>query len=431
MVNIKCVQKATSLLRKELGVGISKLSKEGLKDIKIPENAISYDAVKVGREANPTEYYTDVFIFRDKDGNVVSTVHNKIDNKKIKQTVRKYSAAKEEDLYIDAEEDIDFIPIKRQTVRGYEKEDGKITKCFEEHRAITDDKKRMETLKRDIYPDSNEVIKISHFENGSKPRFIENHYKKESLEDKFRSIPDFIRKQLIKSALKTPDKYAGYYILTDSKVSDEGLKELAQHQYFLPYFSPDKKFIHRMARQVEKEKESVNAHCYLKPYSKESTQRGYFGGNFGNNEIGINRLEPNGANRTRRSLANTIGHEFGHANWEQKVIEYDMAEEGLISLDKTNITKEQIAQIKKYKEADKNYVNPDKNIDEYIKNFTEIMARKEGRKTLCQYEELEELVNKHFPALDIYKKDPNVESDDISREIMELLGDFKFNDQLK
>ena len=421
MVNIKGVQKATSLLRKELGIKISKLSKEGLTDIKIPESAVSYDAVKVGREANPTEHYTDVFIFRDKDGNVVSTIHNKIDNKKIKQTVRKYSAAKEEDLYIDAEEDINFIPIKRQIVRGYEKEDGKITKCFEEHRAITDDKKRMETLKRDIYPDSNEVIKISHFENGSKPRFIENHYQKESPEDKFRFAPDFIRKRLIKSALKTPDKYAGYYILTDSKVSDEGLKELAQHQYFLPYFSPDKKFIHRMARQVEREKESVNAHCSLKPFSEESTHMG-----FCNNEIGINRLEPNGSKRTRRSLANTIGHEFGHANWDQKVIEYDMAEEGLISLEKTNITKEQIAQIKRYKEANKNYVNPDKNIDEYIKNFTEIMARKEGRETLYRYEELEELANKHFPALDIYKKDPNLESNDISREIFELLYDLKF-----
>ena len=62
MINIKSVEKAASLIRKELGIGISKLSKENLKDIKVPENVVTYDAIKVGRDANPTKHYTDVFI---------------------------------------------------------------------------------------------------------------------------------------------------------------------------------------------------------------------------------------------------------------------------------------------------------------------------------------------------------------------------------
>ena len=119
MVNVNNVNKATSLLRKELGIEISKFSKEGIKDIKVPKEAVTYDAVKVGREANPVAHNTDVYIFRDENGKVVSTIHNRIDNGKISQTVKKYSPQTEDNLCIDTEEYFDVIPIKRQLIRGY------------------------------------------------------------------------------------------------------------------------------------------------------------------------------------------------------------------------------------------------------------------------------------------------------------------------
>ena len=424
MINIKSVEKAASLIRKELGIGISKLSKENLKDIKVPENVVTYDAIKVGRDANPTKHYTDVFIFRDKDGNIVSTVHNKIDNEKIKQTVRKFSPQKEDYLFIDNKEDYLELPINRQRIRGYEKENGKITKCFEENRAISEDKKQMESLRREVYPNSEETIKISHFENGIRPKYIENHYEKENLFKQYDVLPEAIRAQFERTSLKYPGKYTGYFILKDSKVSDEGLKEIAQHPYFLPYFSPDNKFIYRMSRQVEKEKRSLGKNTKVVPHSKKSHTRGYCNPGFGYT-IGINRINPNGSARTRRSLVNTIGHEFGHADWEQKVFDYEMAQDGLISPKK--ITPEQIKEIEKYKKASENYVSFDTNMDEYTKNFAERKAREEGRNTLFQYENFNEMVEKDFPAIEpLFKPDIETETNDLAYSLFEMIKDAKY-----
>jgi len=427
MVSINNVKKATSLLRKELGIEISKFSKEGVKDIKVPEEAISYDAVKVGREANPEAHFTDIYTFRDKDGNIVSTVHNKIDNEKIRQTVKKYSSQTEDSMFIDTEESFDCIPIKRQTIRGYEKENGKYTKCFEEHRAVNEDKNEMESLVREVYPGSDEIIKISHFEKGKSPRFIKSYYEKQEIGFPYTNAPEFIRGRLMEKAIKEPTKYAGSYILKDVKVSNEELKELAGHQYFLPYFSPDNKFIYRMSRQVEKETDAINnGSSFVSPYSKKSNTGGFCSRGMGSYIIGINRLKADGAERTRNGLVNTIGHEYGHANWEEKASEYEVFSN---IMEDTAIPKKELDKIKKYIEANENYVQPEENIEKYKENFTEIVARQEGRKTSDKYDELENMTRKHFPALEnLYKKDPDAEVDVTSYLLKELFRDMKYTD---
>lgn len=423
MINIKGTN---SLLRKELGINISKLVKEGLKDIKIPERAISYDAIKVGREASPAKHYTNVYIFRDKDGNIVSSIHNKIDNEKIKQTIKKYSVPEDDHFYINTESDVEMEKIKRQKIRGYEKENGKITKCFEENRAVSTSKKKMESLRREVFANSDEIIKISHFENKKKPMFVENYYQKAAWGSEYNNFPEFVKENLLKKVLKEPSRYAGSFELIDSKISNEQLRDIAQHKYFLPYFSPDNKFIYRMSRQVEKEKKSLNSASKIYLYSMPNKDRGFCRNGF-NYTIGINRLNQHGINRTRSSLVNTLGHEFGHADWNQKVIEYEIAEFSGCPPEISGISKDQIEKIKRYRKAINEYEKPEENRTKYMENFAEIMARQEGRKTLFEYENLDELVSKFFPSLEyLYKGDLNAETEEMSHSFIEILYDMRY-----
>ena len=287
----------------------------------------------------------------------------------------------------------------------------------------------MESLVREVYPGSDEVIKVSHFEKGKNPKFIKSYYEKQEIGFPYKNAPEFLRGRLMKKAMNEPTKYAGSYILKDVKVSNEELKELAGHQYFLPYFSPDNRFIYRMSRQVEKETDSLGSgSSFVLPYSEKSTTGGFCRRGRGSYIIGINRLKADGSERTRSGLVNTIGHEFGHANWEEKVSEYEVFSD---IIEDSAIPKNELDKIKKYIKANENYVQPEESIEKYKGNFTEIIARQEGRKTSDEYNELENMTREHFPALEnLYIKDPDAEVETTSYLLKELFHDIKYKDVL-
>ena len=287
----------------------------------------------------------------------------------------------------------------------------------------------MESFRREVQPGSNEIIKVSHFEKGAKPKYVENHYEKRSINQLYQFAPEIVRSSLLKKAMTEPTKYAGSYILKDSKVSDETLKELATHEHFLPYFSPDNKFIYRMSRQVEKEKDTLNRNQFVYPYSEKSKRGGFCRQKGFDYIIGINRLNKNGSARTRTDIANAIGHEFGHANWEEKVTEYEVFGD---IVEETSVPKNKIEKIKKYKTGSEDYTKAEDDINQYKENYTEILARQEGRETSDKYDELDRIVNEQFPTLQyVYKKDLNAEVETSSYFFNELIHDMKYKDLLK
>ena len=64
-------KKGDALVRKQTGIKISEFAKEGLQEFNAPKNATYYDAIKIGHKNNVDENFTDIFIFRDENGNIV------------------------------------------------------------------------------------------------------------------------------------------------------------------------------------------------------------------------------------------------------------------------------------------------------------------------------------------------------------------------
>ena len=80
----KVNSKGLAVLRKEKGLSLENAAKESLK---FCSSAKSYDAVRVGSTTNPAQY-TDIFTFRNQNGEIVNRYIKNVDGSDIKETTK-------------------------------------------------------------------------------------------------------------------------------------------------------------------------------------------------------------------------------------------------------------------------------------------------------------------------------------------------------
>lgn len=373
--------KGATLLKKETGLNIKNAINEG---IKIPQRAKTYDTIRVGRNFNPKESYTDIFTFRDKTGKIISRHTKKVDGKNIIEQKKNFIDLNPWEKDLDEFGD-EILNINGRRIRSFTRENGKISKISEEVFSTTDETKPFLThFKREITPANDTFFKKANIENilleerrnGEKAKFIKNQYITELYD-------------------------TGSFNLVNTNASSPKLKKLAQNTYFLPYISNNHKFANRMASANVKDAQFnfVDPDIYL--YKNKSNQQGYFSSS---GEVHINLKSSKDLARPRISLTETIGHEVGHAKWEEKCALYDLYKAGLDDgLFLKTYSDKDISNIKKYKYSIENYITPENDYKEYIKQFCEKTAQKEGCKSAKKYKKFEDDLNKEFQNMHGYQ----------------------------
>ncbi len=137
----KITRNGAALLRKESGLNAQQALQEGLR---MPANAATYDAVRVGRNFNHNEHYTDVFTFRNKSGEIVSRYTKKVDGTNIKETRQGFEEflPDEFELTVGGSEVLELFAKK---INSYTRENGKITSISQDVFTITDEAKPVVT----------------------------------------------------------------------------------------------------------------------------------------------------------------------------------------------------------------------------------------------------------------------------------------------
>lgn len=367
---LKYSQKGATLVRKQLGCQLDDFAKEGLRTIKLPTGAKSYDAIRVGRNFNAEKNYTDIFSFRDELGNLVGRYSKKVDGNDVTTTFKTFR-----DLgYDDVDLLDDIIPLNGKQIRGYTRINDKITECFDETIVKTDTPKPIVTMFKRHFSPEKESIKLSEHQNGKKAKFINNEY---NCIKAYRNIFD--------------ENYYTRSVLEKSNTSSKELEEIAKHPYFLPYISPRNKFINRVAEPIIDEKNFV-IDPSLKTYKKVSTTAG----SFYNGTIHVNRINSKGSPPLREKLVNTIGHEAGHGIWDEMATSYDIVKDGFGSFEEFGISPDKLNLVRQYAESIKHYISSGENYNAYRKQFCERMARAEGHKSQKNYEALEKNLREQF-----------------------------------
>lgn len=360
--------KGAALVRKECGLDIADALTEGFK--KIPEGAVKFDAVRVGRNFKPNECYTDIFTFRNESGDIVSRVINKVDGTNTTLTKKSYEELCPFDIDLDDFGD-EIMYVEGKRIRSFTRENGKITSITDETITVPDDPNPFVTkYKREILRDGTEKISIHEHTRGGHHKFLENEYE---------YIPnDFTinRYQLVKSNASSPE-----------------LSEIAQNSYLLPYVSPRSRFPYRMAQAT-----IDDANFIIEPkvrlYKEASTRGGYYSEC---DDVNINLLSKNGKRMPRETLTDTIGHEVGHAKWDMKCKHYEWQKEGFFTDHRDlRYTPDEIPDIIRYQDAIDNYVPAHVDRKKYWENFAEVTARKEGAQAVRKYRNLEQALDREF-----------------------------------
>ena len=387
----KVNSKGYSLLRKDVGIKVEKAVQDSLK---CPEGAVTYDAVRVGKINDAAEVYTDIFTFRDKEGNVVNRYIKKVDGEDITVTKKKYEKMSDDEVKIDGTDEIKNIFARK--VRSFTRKNDKISNITEDVFSVTDDLKPILThFKRVIdpylhkktiwYTPLQETILLEQRQNSQPAKYIKNKF-------------------IVKTAY-------GIFDMIEMVASDKKLEKIAQNTYFLPFVSPSNKFAYRMSWACIKDaKFACPPDVTL--YKKPCLRRGEYstGGH-----VYLNLMSGNGWITPRDSLTQTIGHEVAHAKWDEKVGALDFYEAGIYS--KKDFLKmyslEEIPLIKKYREAILNYVWPEENKKAYLDNFAEVVARQAGKAASKKYYDLRKNIDREFPYqhIDQFYVAPDFEDD--------------------
>lgn len=361
--------KGCTLLRKQNGLPLTSLKEEFIKGIKLTDDAASYDAVRVGKNFDGANCFEDIITIRNKDGKIIQRFRQDVNGEEIKNTVRKYS-----DMgFCEIERNGIEIPVKGRKITGYERVNGEIENIFTETQAVTSEKNPILSLFKRTTTHHDETIHLGEYQNGIPAKTIDNVY------TDFSKIPG------------VGPIFPGLYKLNSSKVSNEALKEIAEHPYFLPYVSKYNKFIHR-AGQAHHGINKYGLRPKIKIFKEASPLKGFY-----NRLVNINNLDAKGYLRDRESLMQTIAHEIGHRLWGLKVGQYNRIKNGSMKFEDTCLTLDDIEHIKKYQKSIENYVSSESNYAEYYKQFAERMARVEGKEGTERYYQLNSKMRKEFP----------------------------------
>ena len=377
---IKYTSKGGALVRKQLGLLVQDFAQEGVfKGVKIPEGAVSYDAVKVGRNFNAGEFFTDIFTFRDKDGKILQRMTNEVDGEDSRQVVKWFKELTKTESYYD-----DDIMLNARKTSGYERVNGRVSKVWDEVVTKTDEENPMLTIFKRTTAGSQETHRLSEHVKGSKPKFIENIY------------------NLFHTSRVTGNRLdgLGYFELASSKVSDEGLKEIAEHPYLFPTMSKYNKFIYRMYGAIDNDS-NVAVTPEIRLFKQASCKQGFYRDYEGSDYQGtihINKLDREGYIRPRNGLTNAIAHEYGHHAWDEKVTlcEFD---DDLDEVWNSGFSEKERELILKYKKSIDNYISADQDYGQYSRQFAERVARAEGREAATKYSMLEQAIENKFPGI--------------------------------
>ena len=401
--------KAAQLLRKEIGLAAEYASKEG---IRLPKDAATFDVVKVKKN----NILTDILTFKDENGKMIQRFIKKTEGKNVTETTRKYDEL--ESFDIPATE-IGLLRknVNARRIRSYTRTNGKISKIKEEVITHTDDKNPFMTKSvRIVEPMSLDFFR---FKNRTKPNLesisIEQHKKGWD--------PVFIKNEYLVDNLVPGDA-----VLQKSIISSPELKEIANNSFFLPYTSPDVKFVHRMAQAC------ITDSKFLRPpkvklYKKTGKELG--SNNTTKNIVKINLMSEEGMMEPRTSLVNTIGHEVGHAKWGQKVMRHEeLARSGDFKTLFEEFSPKELGYVVEYRKALNHYTRPEENYSEYYHNFTEVTARDEGTIVSKKYADLRIKIEKFFrflhPEQFFVPKYENIRTESLS----ELCENWGFSSEL-
>ena len=373
----KITRNGASLLRKESGLNAQQALQEGLR---MPANAATYDAVRVGRNFNHNEHYTDIFTFRNKSGEIVSRYTKKVDGTNIKETCQGFEEflPDEFELTVGGSEVLELFAKK---INSYTRENGKITGISQDVFTITDEAKPVVThYQKTITPGRRvllnrstnyETILLEQRKNGEKTKFIKNKY-------------------------ETDECAAGDFNLMESAVSAPELNQIAENTYFLPYVSTNPKFPYRMAQACIKDAEFTGLPPEIVLYKAASSKSGFYSIA---GIVNINLKNKRNMAMPRESLTKAIGHEISHAKWDEKCRHLDMYDCGFIDKDELYIACKEadIPKARRYKKAIENYTSADVDMDKYRNNYAEVVAREEGQEALKKYRELDKNISSQFP----------------------------------
>ena len=397
---LKYSSKGFALMRKQLACSIDDFAREGLKGVKLPSGAKSYDAVRVGK--NVKGVFTDIFTFRDEMGNMVGRYTQKFDGDDITQTFKTIKNLCDDQVDIGN----DVISLIGKNARGYKRVNGKITECFDETITKAETVNPIVTTFKRLFTPEKETIKLAEYQHGNSAKFLENQYRA------FRGSRNVY-----------DDEYVTKYVLESTKASSKEMAELASNSYLLPLVSPRNKFINRVVTPIFNERDFV-----IDPGVKTFKLRSSKAGKFDGLTIHVNKINKQGLPRQREELVTTIGHEAGHALWDDLASSYDMVKAGVGTYEEFGITPDKLDAIKKYAKSMKNYIRSEEDFAGYQKQFCERMARAEGLKSRQNYMDLEYKLNDTFPYRHFNQfypsKNEGLEADGMD-DILRLFADMK------
>lgn len=356
--------KTAQLLRKEIGLAAGLAAKEG---IRLPKGTTCFDIAKVKKN----DIITDIFTFKDENGKMIQRFIKKTEGTNVTETTRKYDELESFDVPVD-KFCFEHLLANAKRIRSYTRTNGKISEIKQEVITHTNETNPyMTKTVRSVKPEESnllfhrkpnlESVSIEQRRNSLSPVFIKNEYLVDNLAP-------------------------GNAVLQKSEVSSPELKDIANNSFFLPYTSPDVKFVHRMAQACINDSKLLKA-PKVKLYKKIGKQLGRT--DFTGRIVKINIMSEEGMMEPRTSLVNTVGHEVGHAKWGQKMMRHlELAQSRDFKTMFEEFTAQEIAQVALYRKSLNNYTAPGENYSKYYHNYTEVTAREEGTAVSKKFAEL-------------------------------------------
>lgn len=361
------------LITKETGIKITKDIKQEfkqLKGIKFPQKTTTYDIVEIGNDFKVLDNYTQIYTFRDKKGNIVQrNIINKTPEKII-ETKRNY---------LERPVEVKYVSNGNLTSSLFDKHmiySRKITSVTKENKEYVYKSEEVQSWTKSCT--NNEPI-VCITKNFAKP-FRNN------MELEKQSAYEYTKQG--KRGLKTTEYVrtkGGGIDLNGIEYIYENMKPIEKDKYLPVAFYSFKQF-KQMAPHIAQNPEHIPPFTYVHWYNRPKTNLG----SFNEDTIKLNHKTLT----TKPEVIATSAHEKEHAYQRDQRIRYRIleklrnGEEAYYNFDK--LTPDNLAMYEKrtgrkfidseeealkYIEANKNYVQPEDNYNEYYRNYLEEKAR--------------------------------------------------------
>ena len=347
------------LITKQTGIELTKK----LKGIKYPQRAKSYDVVEIGHNFNPSEYYTKIVTFRDKNGEILQRNITKKTPNETLETKKNY--IKYNDTAIFEPGSYNFLLVGGRKISSVTKKNGNFFAKSEEIQTVP----KTESNPRVT------ISKIESFSTGYPAVEKENQscYEYTRGNKKGYSLQNYIR-----------NNDAGLFKFGDFKATFENMNDLSKDKH-LPLHLYSAKQFRYMAPYIIENPEHRPPDVAMKWYNKapkndeEHISYGFFNG-----QVNLNKRTV----KSKKQVIQTTAHEKEHA--------YQRAE-------MRKPVEMHTEETKKYIYATEHYVKAEDNYEEYLKNYKEVKAREAENKALNEYKDNLNKLREEFPYAPDYQ----------------------------